>query len=134
MNAFFEKLLGKDDPTVQLVQTELAYAKSVESFCWDLLSVEEDRAERLYCEDGLGRVMSLRQQAKTIRCQSRSCNVLRRFYDEETFATVGLRNLETLDKFFADSSELRRRFSTVVQRTQAVPRGRTTSRRKEKHR
>jgi hypothetical protein len=114
MNAFFEKLLGKDDPTVQLVQTELAYAKSVESFCFERLSFEKNKAERLYLRNGLGRVASLRQQAKTIRRQIRSWGVLSRFYDEKTFATVGLRNVETVEKFLADSSVLRWRFRTVV--------------------
>lgn len=115
MNVLRTLGIGKDDdPVVQLVRDELAFAKKVESFCSDLLSIEEDAAERLVCQDGLGRVASLRQQAKTIERQDRSWGVLRRFYGKETFATVGLRNLESEEKFLADSTELRRRFSSVV--------------------
>lgn len=114
MNAFLERLLGNEDPMVKLVRDELACARSVESLCFELLSVESNEAERLYLNDGLSRVSSLRQQAKTIRFQMRSWGIWRRFYDDETFATVGLRNVEAVERFLADSSELRRRFSTVV--------------------
>lgn len=114
MNAFLERLLGNEDPMVEVVRTELGYAKRVDSLCNESLTVEKNEAERLYLNDGLGRVASLRQQAKSIKRQSQSWTILRRLYDEETFATVGLRNLKELEKFLADSSELRRRFSSVL--------------------
>ena len=115
MNAFLERLLGREDPMVGLVRDELAFAKRVDSFFELALSVEDnDEAERELANDFLSRVASLRYQAKTIKRQDRSWGVLRRFYGKETFAIVGLRNLEAVEKFLNSSSELRQRFMLYV--------------------
>lgn len=114
MNGFLERLLGNEDPMAEIVRHEMAYTKKVESYCFEHLSVEEDEAERSCLNDGLGRSALLHQQAKTIRRQIRSWGVLRHLYDDEILAKVGLRNVEAIEKFLTDSSELRRRFNTVV--------------------
>lgn len=116
MNGFLERLLGHkdEDPMAEIVRTELAYAKRVDSYCSERLSIEKNEAERLYLNNVLSRVASLQQQAKTIKRQDRNWGVLRRFYDEEIFATVGLRNLETVERFLTDSSKLRQCFWSFV--------------------
>ncbi|MDP3992847.1 MAG: hypothetical protein Q8Q05_01375 [bacterium] len=115
MYLFLKRLLGNEDPMVEVVRTELAYAKSVESYCFEHLSVEKSETERRYLNNTISRVASLRQQAKTIKRQDRSWGVLRRLYDKETFATVGLQNVEAIEKFLADSSKLRQCFWSFVQ-------------------
>lgn len=116
MKSFIARLLGNEDPTVKILRTELAYAKRIESLCNELLYEEKGETKRLDLNDVLSHVASLRYQAKAIIRQMRSWKVRGRFYDREKYETIGLWNLEAIDKFQKDSSELRRRFRIVAQR------------------